>query len=76
MAIHPLLLMDKFIDGGNREVGGSSPNKHRGNRLYVHQKYGMETKRTNDLGRYRRQIRPSTAVDGSPWRLRELVEMG
>jgi hypothetical protein len=47
-------------------------NKQRVNWFYVHQKYGVETKEMNDLRRYRPQIRPSTAFDGSPWWPRKL----
>jgi hypothetical protein len=51
-------------------------NKHHVNLLYVHRKYGVETKGTNDLGCYCRWICPSTAVDGLPWWLRELGVLG
>jgi hypothetical protein len=40
----------------------STPNKHSVNQLYVHQKYGIETKGTNGIGCYHQRIPPSTPV--------------
>jgi hypothetical protein len=81
MAIHPLLLMDNWLTAAAEVVG--SLGFHAIFSMHIQPRFrwcllGVDTRWTIDLlaPRYRRWIRPSTAVDGWTWDWRELVEMG
>ena len=77
-AIHPLVSMDEFVDGGG-DVDSSScfhAIQHRETGCMCIKNMAWKPRNQRPWPLYRRRIRPSTPVDGSPWRPRKLGVLG